>query len=304
MEFRQLETFVQVVQLESFSKAAQQLYLTQPTVTSHIQLLEEELDTLLLNRYGKKATTTEAGDILYKYAVELVNMRNMAQFDLSAYNGKIQGDLIISSSSVPRNYLLPKLLKEFIKVYPDISLTINERDSSKVVEDIVDGYADFGIVGAKYETNYIDYVEISEDSLCVITPNNEDFPEENGSYIDKSVLLKNRLILREEGSGTRKLIEENLLPKKTKSSKKSDSFDKTSYIEDGEAIKRFVEAGIGISIVSEMTIKEEIKRGSLKKFYVEGVELNRSFYFAYHNRRELSPLNKKFKEFILEEKIK
>ncbi len=300
MEFRQLETFVQVVKLESFSKAAQQLYLTQPTVTSHIQALEEELETLLLNRYGKRATTTEAGEILYKYALDLVHMRNMAQFDLSAYNGKIQGDLIISSSSVPRNYLLPKMIKEFTKTYPEISFTINERDSEQVFEDIKGGYADFGIVGARYDSNYIDYVELMEDRLCVITPNTDDFPEENGSYVDKSILTNNRLILREEGSGTRKMIEELILPSKPKKEDR-DKFDKTSFIEDGEAIKRFVEVGMGVSIVSELTVKNEVEKGTLKKFHIEGVDLSRSFYFAFHNRRELSPLNKKFKEFVLEE---
>lgn len=301
MEFRQLETFVQVVKLQSFSKAAQQLYLTQPTVTSHIQILEEELDTLLLNRYGKKATPTEAGEILYDYALKLVQMRDMAQFDLSAYNGKIQGELIISSSSVPRNYMLPKLIKEFSDSYPDISFIINERDSKQVVDDIKEGYADFGIVGAMYEENYIDYIELEKDRLCVITPNNEEFPWENDSLIDKSVLLKHRLILREKGSGTRKLIEQSLSLSSKDKKDDEDYFDRTSYVEDGEAIKRFVEAGLGISIVSDLTVDEEVKRGSLKKFYVKGIDFDRAFYFAYHNKRELSPLNKKFRAFILGE---
>lgn len=301
MEFRQLETFVQVIKLQSFSKAAQHLYLTQPTVTSHIQILEEELDTLLLNRYGKKATPTEAGKILYEYALKLVQMRDMAQFDLSAYNGKIQGELIISASSVPRNYILPKIIKDFSKDYPEISFIINERDSKQVVDDIKEGYADFGIVGAVFEENYIDYIELKKDKLCVITPNNEKFPWDNGSFIEKNILLKNRLILREKGSGTRKLIEENLFSKDDNKKEDKEKFDTTSYVEDGEAIKRFVEEELGISIVSESTVEQEVERGSLKKFYIEDIELNRAFYFAYHNRRELSPLNKKFKEFILED---
>ncbi|MDO5707432.1 MAG: selenium metabolism-associated LysR family transcriptional regulator [Andreesenia angusta] len=302
MEFRQLESFVKVVNLKSFSKAAQELYLTQPTVTSHIQSLEEELETLLINRYGKKATPTEAGEILYQYATNIIQVKDMAKFDLSAYNGKIQGELIISSSSVPRNYLLPEIIKDFSDEYPDISFIINERDSAKVVKDIKDGYADFGIVGAKYnekyDDRYIDYIEIIEDRLCVITPNNSDFPWENNSYIDKEELFKHRMILREKGSGTRKLIEENLILEGEKAVDK-DVFDKTSYIEDGEAIKKFVEIGLGVSIVSELTVEHEIERGSIKKFYLKDIDLNRSFYFAYHNKRELSPIQKRFRDYIL-----
>lgn len=302
MEFRQLESFVKVINLKSFSKAAEELYLTQPTVTSHIQSLEDELDTLLINRFGKKATPTQAGEILYRYANNIIEIKDMAKFDLSAYNGKIQGELIISSSSVPRNYLLPKIIRDFSEEYPDISFIINERDSAEVVNDIKDGYADFGIVGAKYsgkyDDRYIDYMEIIEDKLSVITPNTSDFPWENNSYIDKEELFKHRMILREKGSGTRKLIEDNLLLKLSDKADE-DAFDKTSYIEDGEAIKKFVEMGLGVSIVSELTIAHEIKRGSLKKFYLKDIDLNRSFYFAYHNKRALSPLQKRFKDFVL-----
>lgn len=299
LEFRQLETFVHIVKLQSFSKAAQKLYLTQPTVTSHIQSLEEELGTLILNRFGKKATPTEAGEILYKYALDLVNMRNMAQFDLSAYNGKIQGKLSVSASSIPRNYLLPKLLAGFMKKYPDISFEILERDSKSVMTDIKEGETDFGLIGAKYEDNYIDYINIFEDVLCLITPNTEDFPWENGSFVDKEIIFDHRLLLREDGSGTRRLIETELLGEEL--SKEDSLLKNVSYIEDSEAIKRFVESGVGISITSDTSVKREVEQGSLKMFYIKDANLNRNFYFAYHKKRELSPLNKKFKEFVLDE---
>lgn len=297
MDFRQLETFIQVVKLESFSKAAQRLFLTQPTVTSHIQSLEEELGTLLLNRFGKKVTTTGAGDLLYDYALNLIHMKNMAQFDLSAYNGKIEGHLKISASSIPRHYLLPNLLNDFIGKYPDINFSITERDSKKVVENILEGETDFGLIGAMYPNQYLDYIEILEDTLCIITPNSEDFPWENDSYLDTEFVLSKKLLLREKGSGTRKIVESELLSDFLG----EDDLNKLSYVEDGEAIKRFVEVGVGISFVSEKAVEDEVARGKLKRFYLKDLDLKRNFYFVYHNRRELTPLSKKFKKFILNE---
>jgi LysR family transcriptional regulator, transcriptional activator of the cysJI operon len=293
-----LETFVQVVKLESFSKAAQKLYLTQPTVTSHIQSLEEELDTVLLNRFGKKVTTTGAGELLYDYAIEMIHMKNMAQFDLSAYNGKIQGHLSISASSIPRHYMLPELLKEFIAIYPDISFSVTERDSKKVVENILGGDTDFGLIGAKFPNQYLDYIEILEDRLCIIAPNNENFPWKNDSFIDKDFLLSQKFLLREKGSGTRHLIESTFLNKELD----KDALNLISYVEDGEAIKKFVEEGIGVSFMSEKAVKREVELGVLKRFYLENLDFKRNFYFVYHNRRELSPLSKKFRDFILNKK--
>lgn len=296
MDFRQLETFVMVVKLKSFSKAAQKLYLTQPTVTSHIQSLEEELGTVLLNRFGKQVTTTGAGKLLYDYALEMIHMKNMAQFDLSAYNGKIQGHLSISASSIPRHYMLPELLKEFITQYPDISFSVTERDSKKVVENILCGDTDFGLIGAKFSNQYLDYIEILEDKLCIITPNNSDFPWDNDSFIDKEFLLSQKLLLREKGSGTRRIVESTFLNKELD----RDSLNMISYVEDAEAIKKFVEAGIGVSFMSEKAVKREVDMGLLKRFYLENLEFKREFYFVYHNRRELSPLSKRFRDFILE----
>ena len=117
MDLRQLETFVEVASLKSFSKAARKLFLTQPTITNHIQNLEKELGTVVINRHGKTISLTEAGNVLCEYALNIINLRNTAYYKLSDYKGRIQGTLEISSSSIPKQYILPSILQSFIKVF-------------------------------------------------------------------------------------------------------------------------------------------------------------------------------------------
>ena len=296
LDFRQLETFIQVVKLKSFSKAAHKLYLTQPTITSHIQNLENELGTILLNRSGKAISPTGAGDLLYKYALNIVNMRNMAQFDLGVYQGKIQGHLDISISSIPRHYILPALLKDFINKYPEVTFSITDYDSKNVFDSIIEGNTDFGIVGTYFNSPNLEYIELIDDELCVITPNNSDYPWDNFSELDPEFLLGEKIISREKGSGTRTLVESQF----AENNLDFEALKIIAYIDDTDAIKRFVELGVGISFTSKKAVKRELDMGLLKCFSIKGFELKRTFYFIYHKKRQLSPLSKTFKEFVVE----
>ena len=296
LDFRQLETFIQVVKLKSFSKAAQKLYLTQPTITSHIQNLENELGTVLLNRSGKSISPTGAGKLLYKYALNIINMKNMAQFDLGVYQGKIQGHLDISISSIPRHYVLPSMLKDFMGKYPEVTFSITDYDSKNVFDSIIEGNTDFGIVGTYFKSPNLKYIELIDDELCVITPNNSDYPWDNYTELDSEFLLNEKIISREKGSGTRSLIESQFIENDID----FDALKVIAYVDDTDAIKRFVELGIGISFTSKKAVQREIDMGLLKCFTIKGFELKRVFYFIYHKKRQLSPLSKTFKDFVVE----
>ncbi|NLK43490.1 MAG: LysR family transcriptional regulator [Tissierellia bacterium] len=295
MDFRQLETFVEVAKLKSFSKAAEKLFITQPTVTNHIQNLEKELGTLLINRLGKTITLTYAGNLLYTYAINILNTCDKARFELATYKGKIQGHIHIYSSSVPRNFLLPKIIKSFLTIYPDVTFTIGHRDSKKVIKSILDGETDFGILGAKYSSNNIKYLDLMDDELVLITPNTDEFPDDNFSFIDKEILYKERFIFREEGSGTRALVEEVL----QKSKVQLDKVNIVSYVEDANTLIELVSLGIGLSFISKRAIKSDLEIGKYKAFYIKDLSFTRKFYFAYHKNRQLSPLNEKFRDFML-----
>lgn len=295
MDLRQLETFIEVANSKSFSRAAEKLFITQPTVTNHVQNLEKELGTLLINRSGKNISLTEAGRLLYKYAINIVNSCEMAKFDLAAFKGRIQGHLCVYSSSVPRKYILPNIVNEFLRDYPDVSFTLADKDSKNVVNSIIEGDTDFGIVGAKYPSDKVKYIELMEDRLLAITPNTPLYSKPNFSYLTLDEIIKEKILLREEGSGTRDLLINTLGKKKID----IDDLNVIAYIEDTETIKELVNLGVGISFLSQRAVTDDVELGKYKVYYIENIDLSRKFYFVYHKKRQLSPLNETFKTFIL-----
>jgi DNA-binding transcriptional LysR family regulator len=296
LDIRQIETFIQVANLKSFSKAAKKLYITQPTVTNHIQNLENELGTILINRSGKNISLTDAGALFYKHAINILNSCEMAKFDLAAFKGSIQGHIYIYSSSVPRKYILPNIIGKFLKKYPNVTFTLENKDSKKTVISILEGETDFGIVGAKHPSNKLNYIDLVTDNLVLITPNNSHFPKPNFSTLNIEEIMDKKIIFREEGSGTRSLVVKEL----EKNNVSLENLNIVGFTEDTEVIKNLVSLGVGISFVSNRGIDDDIKSGKYKAYYVEGLDLTRKFYFVYHNKRQLSPLNETFKSFILE----
>ncbi len=299
MDFRQLETFVNVAKLKSFSKAAEKLYITQPTVTNHIQNLEKELGTLLINRMGKKISLTKAGTLLYKHALSILNSFEMTKFELDVFKGHIQGHLEIASSSVPRKQLLPKIMSSFLNKYPDVTFTVLEHDSRQVINSILEGDYDFGIVGANFGNNNLDYLKIMNDRLVLIAP--IDFREDLNNFdtITMEEILDCNFILREEGSGTREVLQSWFNERGIN----TDDIRVIAYIEDSDCIKELVALGSGVSIVSERVIKNEIQLNKVKALYIKDLNIERDFYFVYHKNRQLTPLGETFKEHVLENSI-
>ncbi|MBS4537205.1 LysR family transcriptional regulator [Clostridium sp. D2Q-11] len=293
MDFRQLETFVEVINSKSFSKAANKLFLTQPTVTSHIQNLEKELGTPLLNRSNKSISPTTSGTILYDYAQDIINMRDMARFKLGKYKGKIEGNLEIASSSIPKQYILPYILKEFFSIYPSVTVDIVHNNSKGVINSIMDNTIDFGIVGAKYNNRYLEYIELTKDDLVLIAPKDNQFPESNELSLD--MVKKQNIILRQPGSGSRLLLEKSLI----EINESIKSFNIVVTTESNETIKKFIELGIGVSFISKLAVKEELEKGIFKAYDIKELNLGRKFFFVYHKNRNLSPLAETFKDFVV-----
>ncbi|MCR1899865.1 selenium metabolism-associated LysR family transcriptional regulator [Irregularibacter muris] len=293
MDFRQLKTFVYVVQLKSFSKVADKLFLTQPTITSHIQSLEKELGMILLNRSSKEITLTPGGKILYQYALNILDLKDKALFSLDAYQGKIKGTLTLAASSIPEQYLLPELIFAFQKKYPDVVFDIKHFSSTEAIEKICNYELEFGMVGTKLDHSRLAYKNLMEDQLVIIAPSHwKDMPD----VLTLDQLVKTPLILREKGSGTRILLEKVLL----ESGYSIDDLPVRCYLQSTEAIKEAVKKGLGISIVSEKAVKVEKHFGLLRVFPIEELNFKRDFYFVYNKNRELSPLSDAFKKFVLD----
>lgn len=296
MDFKQLESFVAIAKLKSFSRAAQELYLTQPTISNHIHILEKELSTILFNRTNKNITLTDAGEILYEHAISILNKKEHAYFSLNEFKGKIQGILEISSSSIPEQYYLSDLICRFSKKYPDVKYSLLKYDSKKVTDRILSGEIDFGLVGAKDTSTQIDYIDILDDEIVLIAPNNTNFNKLSTITIDN--FKPYPLIFREDGSGTRKVVLSYL----ESAGLDISELNIISEVEDNETIKKLVINGLGLSFISSRAIKNELELGLLKEIRIESLNMNRKFYFAFHKKRVLSPLSETFKDFIMSDK--
>lgn len=293
MDFRQLETFVAVAKYKSFSKAADYLYLTQPTISSHIANLEKEINTVLINRSNRKISLTKAGEILYDYAVNLLNLKEGAVYKLSEYKGKIVGNIEIAASTIPEQYIIPQLICEFNKDYPDVTFRMLHYDSQQVVEGILQNQIDFGIVGAKIPNNQLNYIELVSDEVLLVTPTTDKYNSMK-EPVSLEDIIKENYIFRELGSGTRKLVESALKDLKMDVT----SLNVVAYIENTEAIKQCIRQGLGLSFLSKRAVADEVQLKVLKTFRVKELNLDRKFYFVYHKYRNPSPLEATFQEFV------
>lgn len=295
MDFKQLLTFIEVVNLKSFSKASKKMYLTQPTVTNHIQKLEEELAIILFDRNGREITLTDSGSIFYNYAQEMINLKDTAIYHLDSYKSKIEGTIEINTSSIPSQCILPFFIKEFKSLYPGVCFKIKQTRSKKVHDLIKEGYINFGIVGAKYNCENIEYTKLMEDRIVLALPPSYKDIFSPYDTISLQKLTELPLILREEGSGTRYLIEKNLstvgISPKT--------LNVIAEVSNNDTIKKMIELDIGTSFISQLAIKDEIETGSIIPIEVSGLVLERNFYFVCHKKRFLSPLYNAFKDFVL-----
>ena len=295
MEFNQLESFISVVKHNSFSYAAKELYTTQPSVSNNIKNLEKELNTTLLDRTSKTITLTDSGKIFYKYAVELINIRDKAKFTILEHDRKVEGEIEICASSIPEEYVLPYIIKDFLKIYPKVSFSVAHKNSKNVIDDILEGKLNFGIVGAKYYSELLEYIDFYEDELILCVPNNNKYPWYHGEYLAIDILFSEKFIFRKTGSGTRRLIEESLSDKGIS----LDNLNIISFIDSNEMIKKMVELGLGISFMSKIAVKNEIDLKLVKALRIKDLDLNRSFYFVHSKNRTLSPLVEAFRDFLI-----
>ena len=261
MNLKQLEAFVRVAETKSFSAAAKMLFLTQPTVSAHIASLERELNTCLLIRNTKGVALSESGKELYAYAEQMLELEQKIR-ERFGLTGRQPGSVLrIAASTIPSLYLLPDIMARFRKEYPEEQLKLFETDSSGVVEMILSHKADVGFTGTVLEKGSCTYIPFYQDELVVLTPSSERYRARKNDDI-VSWILEETVILREEGSGTRKEALRLLVQTGVDISK----LNVAAMMENQETIKRSVGSGMGISILSKLAAKEEIDSGKLLAF--------------------------------------
>lgn len=296
MEFRQLETFVAISKYKSYSKAAESLFLTQPTLSNHIINLEKDLGTTLINRSNKQISLTPAGKILYEYALQILQVKERVGFKLDEYRGHFVGHIEIAASTIPEQYILPSFLTSFKQSYPDVVLTLRHLASDKIIDGILTEAYNLGVVGSKTSHGHLTFHSLTEDVLALVVPNTSAY-QHYENEVPWSELVKMHFIFREQGSGTRKLFEAAL--KKNQHSFRD--LKVAAYIENTEVIKRCIMDGMGVSILSKRAIQQELLNGSLKALSIPDMVLSRDFYLVHHKYRTLSPLELRFKEHLLQQ---
>lgn len=293
MDLWQLKVFTKVVDCKSFSKGGKEVYLSQPTVSSHIKDLEQHIGCTLLDRLGKEVVPTKAGIILYDYAQRLLKLRDETEEVLSEFLGKVQGKVVIGGSTIPGGYILPKIISEFVKKYNDVKIKLKIKDTSEVVDDIESGRLEFGVVGAKTSNKNISQEKLISDNLSLIVASDHKWSNKKSVSVDK--IFKEPFITRETGSGTLKSISLSL------SEAGFDIKDLNVIAEMGNtvAVCQGIKNSNGISILSPIAVADELKFGTLKALKIDGVDLSRDFYLSRHKSRTLSPTGKLFSDYIM-----
>lgn len=285
MEFRQLESFCAVVRYQSFTKAAEKLYISQPTISTHIRMLEQEFNSRLIIRTTKNIEITPHGKELFACAQKIFTLKNDLIQKWSEENKKI---IRIGASTIPADYILPEVLPLFCQKYPDIQLHIHQNDSGNILQSILNGKFTIGMVGMKSFEKELDFVPFFHDEIVMITSKQEKFLHFSQKAFNQddliSLLKKETIILREQGSGSKKRLESyfeqiNLSEK---------SLNIIARLNDQESIKKLVASGLGISFISAKAITDADNLLTIK---LPENNLTRSLYFAYH------------KDYILKEHI-
>ena len=292
MDLWQLHIFVSVVENKSFSKASEAINLSQPTVSNHIKELEDYFQCRLLDRLGKITEPTKAGTILYQYSKELLTLREQAESALHDFLGKTKGNLFIGGSTIPSGYIIPKLIGSFSKQFPDICLELTAGDTLQIIQKIKKGKIEIGIVGAKIEDSQIKQERLVADEMKLIVPLNHKWAKK--TFIDCSKLFEEKFIAREKGSGTWQSILKSMDNAGFNSKKLKINVTMGNTVSVIQGILNHV----GISILSTIAVQDDIDKGRLKALSVKGLDLNRFFYLTLAEKRTLSPICKKFIEFI------
>lgn len=297
MNLKQLEAFVHVAEGGSFSKAAKELFLTQPTVSAHISSLEKELNVRLFIRNTKEVNLSDDGRELYKYAKQMIDLQKKIEERFSAKKEAGKHCISIAASSIPAQYLLPKVLMRFNEKFPDEQLKIVESDSSGVVTKVVDHMVDVGFTGTVLEKKHCKYLPFYKDELVIVTPATEKYVAlKKETSDDISWIKQEAFIMREEGSGTRKEAEKQL----QNAGIAVESLNIIASIGNQEAIKKSVRQGMGISVMSRLAAEDEIEAGRLLIFRIPGAFEGRDINLVYNKNYELSRSAERFIRVVKE----
>lgn len=289
MDFDQLHTFLEIVRLKSFSKAAQTCYRTQPAISAQIRQLEHELKAELFERFGSRISLTTAGGIFAGYAENLLDLRRQAQNAINELETSPRGELVIAANEATCIYVLPSVFAEYKTQFPGVQLQVNRSYGSRVVEAVMENVADFGLTQLPVLEKRAQIVEIHRDEILAVVPANH--PLANKESVTCEDIAPYQLLLPQTGITRTRL---------NAWFESVDSEIRVSMeLDSSETMKRFVMAGLGVSFLAASNFKREVDEGTLKAIPLAPEPMIRKQGLVYRKDKALSKAALGFIDVIL-----
>lgn len=291
MEDHRLKAFCLVVEMKSFSKAAEAKFMTQSAMSHLIKNLEDEMGTQLLSRKGKAVIPTPAGRILYEQAKKILKQYKNMENDIYEFTKKLKGPLYLGASTIIATYLLPQVFYNFAKNYPEVQIELFVSNTETIINSLFEGKIDTGIVEGKIINSKVYSEEIVEDEIVIIASDDNPLTEKRSLTADD--LITQTFIMPEVGSGIREFIDDffNSTGIDTKNLKIC------MTLGNPELIVQMVQSGIGISFASKWSVFKAIKDGSIKLLNISEKKLQRKFYLVSMEKETSTIVAKTFWDF-------
>ncbi|MGB0840251.1 MAG: LysR substrate-binding domain-containing protein [Chitinophagales bacterium] len=290
LNFR-LQVFRSVAKNLSFTKAANELHISQPAVSKHIKELELEYNLRLFDRKGNRIFLTNPGKTLLNHSEKILTLHQDLEYEMSKFGKHLSGQLRLGASTTMSQYVLPPVLADFYNRYSGLRLSMRSANSTRIADYLLNGIIDLGIVEGRLKNRSIRYEQFMEDTIVPVVHQNSQFAQYNEISLDQ--LLSIPLVLREPGSGTLQVIEHALRAKNIRLS----DLNRIMYMGSTESIKTFMESTDIMSFISLRAIQKELKYGLFKVINIKALEINRTFNFITLQGNPPSGLARQFMNF-------
>ena len=294
MEFdlRQIEAFITIVDHGGFGAASKVMGLSQAAVSERIANLETSIGMRLLDRNAREIRTTAVGQRFYELARQLLQQRDAISLELAELAGVVRGTLNIGASTIPGEYILPRLLPGFCMAHPAVELNIQIHDSARIIDDVLEGTLEAGIVGIETSNKHLHSVQLWEDRLVLVVPRDHRLAANHRVKIEE--LSTEPFIMREQGSGTRRLMQQVMAERGVEPESVCITLSSTT------AVKEAVICGLGVTLISRRAVEKELGQGSLIEVALQDLEFIRHFQLITSHGRTQSPLCRRFNQYLIE----
>ena len=294
MEVRDLQVFISVAKHLNYTRAGEEVHLSQPSVSVRIRQLESELGLKLFEQLGKKVALTEAGQLLVPYANRVIRAVEDARQAIDELKGLARGSLRIGASTTPGMYIIPTTIARFKELHPHIDVQLGIRDTREIEDGVIKNEFDFGFVGGHLAGDEVDVLPWLTDELVLIVPPAHRLAGKK--IVKRDDLSKERFIGRESGSATRATVADRLKELELQ-------LETVMEMENPESLKKAVQSGLGIAFISRFAVEPELKAKALAAVKIQKLEINRELKIVYRRDKHLSRAARAFIEIAMGRKF-